>query len=136
MKETNWFTKYIPIGTLLIFTSACQTIHYTARYDIKSKDSINSQGQTAKKIISHLANKYDLKEDKKYNTPDTIGYFGRPYHYFKFTFDNNGQIDGAITLDYWGVSSRKNTYREFLNTLTDSIQTNFTILKRDIKETK
>ena len=136
MKETNWFTKYILIGTLLIFASACHTIQYTARYDVKSKDSINSQRQTAEKFINRLADKYDLTEDKKYNNTDTLGYYGDPYHYFKFTFDNKGLTNGTITLDYWGMSSRKNRYKEFLTTLTDSIQTNFILLKQDIKETK
>ena len=136
MIKINRFAKFIIVGTLLVTTFACHSIHYIATYDIQNKRPENSQRQTAEKFINHLANKYDLTEDKKYNNTDTLGYFGRPYHYFKFTFDNKGQTDGAITLDYWGMSSRKNTYRELLNALTDSIQTNFIILKKDIKETK
>jgi hypothetical protein len=134
--KINWFTKSLIAGTLLVAISACDSIRYIAQYDIQSKGQANSQRQTAEKFINQLADKYELKADTKYNNTDTLGYYGKPYHYFRFSFENKGQMDGTITLDYWGGPARTNTYRELLNALTDSVQTNFILLKKDIKETK
>jgi hypothetical protein len=83
-----------------------------------------------------LAQKNQLRKDSTLKGTDTLGFYGSPYHYFKFWFEQqNNQI--TIKLNYDGsFGSRKNPpYRSFLQNLNDSILANFTLINIDIKET-
>ena len=83
-----------------------------------------------------MAQKNQLIKDNTFKGTDTLGFYGSPYHYFKFWFEQqNNQF--TIKLNYDGsFGSRKNPpYRSFLQNLSDSIQANFNLIKSDIKET-
>ncbi|MFY8020810.1 MAG: hypothetical protein ACOVP1_06420 [Bacteroidia bacterium] len=83
-----------------------------------------------------MAEKNQLIKDNTFKGIDTLGFYGRPYHYFKFWFEQqNNQF--TIKLNYNGsFGSRKNPpYRSFLQNVSDSIQSNFTLINSDIKET-
>ena len=108
---------------------------YVATYTLK--DTVNSENTREISIdfINNLADKNALSKDTRYNGTDTLAFFGKPYHYFKFWLEqkDNNQI---FQLDYWGMfgSRKKIPYRGLFNELDDFFSANFVVLERDIKD--
>jgi hypothetical protein len=122
----------IAFGMLLLLTS-CYSTKYLATYAVQSKTTNTIEVST--KFIDKLADKNELTKDNKFIGTDTLGFYGKPYHYFTFSFEQKDS-QTIIKLDYWGTyGSRRNPpYRDLLQNITDSIQANFTLLDKDIKE--
>ncbi len=122
---------------LPIFLSSCfYQVTYFASYDIRNKGTYNKSKAVSVNLINNLADKYNLrKEEKNYGT-DTLGFTGDPYHWFKFIIIQKDSINSTIRLEYGGAfgSRRKPPYKNMLYSLTDSIRTNFVIVKQDIRE--
>lgn len=126
----------IAITILLSLSSCFYTTKYIATYTFQNNSKESNSKEIASKIINQLAQKNQLSKDPTFNSTDTLGFYGSPYHYFKFWFEQqNNQF--TIRLNYDGsFGSRKNPpYRSFLQNLSDSIQANFTLINSDIKET-
>ncbi|MFY8108851.1 MAG: hypothetical protein ACOVO9_07660 [Bacteroidia bacterium] len=122
---------------IIVSLSSCfYTTKYIATYTFQDNSKESNPKEIAAKIINQLAQKNQLSKGPTLNSIDTLVFYGRPYHYFKFWFEQqNNQF--TIRLNYDGsFGSRKNPpYRSFLQNLSDSIQANFTLIKSDIKET-
>lgn len=119
----------------VIVLSACfHSTRYVASYTVHGNNQENNTKELATNFIHQLADKKSLTEDTKYKGTDTIGFYGRPYHYFKFWFDNKDS-NTTIQLDYSGThSSKKNPYNDFFTELNNFMNENFIMLKQEIKE--
>jgi ABC-type transport system involved in multi-copper enzyme maturation permease subunit len=122
---------------IILFLSSClYSTKYIANYTVQNKSTEKSIKDVSIGFINQLAQKNQLRKDSTLKGTDTLGFYGSPYHYFKFWFEQqNNQI--TIKLNYDGsFGSRKNPpYRSFLQNLNDSILANFTLINIDIKET-
>lgn len=127
MKLTKLF------GLLLLITSCSYSISYRATYTIQNS-SPNIQ-ELLRNDIQKLADNNKLSEDNRYFNTDTIGYYGKPYHYFKFWIEKKDSLT-LLNLYYWGTSigSGKPTYDSFLTNLNDSIQSKYTPISKDAKQ--
>lgn len=126
----------IALMILLSLSSCFYTTKYIASYTVQNKSTVKNTNDISVKIINQLAGKYQLIKDSAYLSTDTLGFYGRPYHYFKFWFEHqNNQF--IIKLNYEGsYGSRRNPpYRRFLQDINENIQANFFVIDRDIKET-
>lgn len=125
----------IAFGLLLLLTSCFYSTKYLATYTVQSKTSATNTIAVSTKFINKLADKNELTKDRKFIGTDTLGFYGNPYHYFTFSFEQK-DTQTVIKLDYWGIyGSRKNPpYRDLLQNIMDSIQTNFILVDKDIKE--
>ncbi len=130
-------SNFTLIMYLMLISSCFHSKNYQATFTIQNTNPEYNTKDLSVNIINQLAEQNELTKDPKYAGTDTIGYFGRPYHYFKFWVEptNNPKM---IKLDYWGMYSNKKKppYQDFLNILTDSLRSNFTIIDQNIKETK
>jgi len=102
-----------------------------ASYKVKNKNEEFSVKSRAFSIINQIAEANQLKPDKKYIHTDTLGFFGQPYHYFKFWIVPEKEFT-IINFDYWGTHTnrKKTTYQNFFNQTTDSLKTNFILLEK------
>jgi hypothetical protein len=116
---------------LLSLSSCFYSTKYIATYTFQNNSKESNSKEIATKFIKQLAEKNQLIKDSEFKGSDTLGFYGRPYHYFKFWFEQqNNQF--TIKINYDGsFGSRKNPpYRSFLQNLSDI--PNATYL-RDIK---
>ena len=137
------FKKYFKLNIILSFgliflvTSCFYSGKYIATYTIQNKQTDKNAKEISIDFINQLADKNYLTKDSKFNGIDTLGFYGQPYHYFKFWFE---QIDSNtnVKLDYHGFgvygSRQKQPYRDLFVELNDFMKTNFIIIKQDIKE--
>lgn len=125
----------IAFGLLLLLSSCFYSTRYIATYTVKSKTTATNTRDISVNFINQLADKNGLTKDPKFLGSDTLGFYGRPYHYFTYTFEQKN-TETTIKLDYWGMyGSRSNPpYRDLLQNISDSIQTNLTLVDKDIKE--
>lgn len=121
---------------ILSLSSCFFTTKYIATYTFQNNSKESNSKEIATRIIKQLAEKNQLIKDNTFKGTDTLGFYGRPYHYFKFWFEQQDN-QFTIKLNYDGsFGSRKNPpYRSFLQNVGDSIQANFTLINSDIKET-
>lgn len=124
----------LAFGLFLLLTS-CYSTTYLATYTVQSKTSATNAIEVSTKFIDKLADKNELAKDNKFIGTDTLGFYGKPYHYFTFTYKQKDS-QTIIKLDYWGVyGSRRNPpYRDLLQNITDSMQANFILLDKVIQE--
>ena len=127
--------KILPLGLIFILTSCFYSGKYIATYTIQNKQTDKNAKEISIDFINQLADKNSLSNDPKFNGIDTLGFFGQPYHYFKFWFEQRDS-NTIVKLDYYGTfGSRKNQpYRDLFNELNDLMKANFIILEQDIKE--
>ncbi len=119
--------KIYSIILLLFLLSSCYSTHYTASYSVQNVTSASETKDVAMELINKLANKNDLLKDDKFNNTDTLGFFGMPYHYFKFWIEDHKELT-YIVIDYHGSFhgiKGKSPYEDFLNNITDSIREKF-----------
>jgi hypothetical protein len=127
--------NFLPIILIFLFTSCMYSAKHIATYTIRNKNAEKDTKELSVEFINQLAERNHLSKDPKYNGIDTIGFFGKPYHYFKFWFE---EIDNnlMVKLDYWGNygSKRNKPYSDLFVELHDFMETNFIILEHEIKE--
>ena len=130
--------RYLFLPLLFIFgLSSCRTISYVAEYEITCVDTTISNRELTERIFMHLADEHGLSLNDKYKESDTLGYFGRPYHSFRFIYTDSVANNGTVRLDYWDYYGLKERpYTSLLSNLTDSIEANFIIKTKTITETK
>jgi hypothetical protein len=118
-----------------LFSSCFYSAKYAARYTVQNNTNTNDYRTITINFINQLANKNKLSPDTKFNGIDTLAYFGQPYHYFKFWFEEKDSIS-ILVLDYKGTfGSKKNKpYKELFTELHTFMKGNFIILEEDIKE--
>lgn len=137
----NNFRKYfklnviLPLGIIFLLTSCFYSGKYIGTYTVKSQHIERNEKEITIDFINQLADKYSLYKDSKFNGIDTLGFFGDPYHYFKFWFEQEGS-NTIIKLDYHGTfgSRKKQPYRDLFIELNDFVKANFIIIEQDIKE--
>ncbi|NQY67087.1 MAG: hypothetical protein HRT72_05105 [Flavobacteriales bacterium] len=125
----------LAFGVLFGLTSCFYSTKYVVKYDIIES---TKSGQAREEILNQiniLAVKHKLQKDKKFSKTDTLGFFGSPYHYFKFWTDNNDVVV-ILNLKYNGsFGNRKNPpYDSLLSQLTDSLNQNFNVTNIQINE--
>jgi hypothetical protein len=128
-------TKIILVALIFILTSCFYSGKYIANYTIQNKQTVKNAKEISIDFINQLAKKNLLSTDSRFNGIDTLGFFGRPYHYFKFWFEQRDS-NTIVILDYYGnFGSRKNQpYRDFFIELNDFLKENFIILEQEIVE--
>jgi hypothetical protein len=129
------FYRILSLGLIFLLSSCVYSAKYLASYSVQNKITDNETKEISIDFFNQLADKYSLSKDAKYNGNDTIGYFGRPYHYFKFWFEQRENTT-IVILDYWGMyGSRKNQpYRKLFEELDNFMKTKFIIIEQDIKD--
>ena len=127
--------KILPLGLIFIMTSCFYSGKYLATYSVQNKQADKNVKEISINFINQLADKNSLSKDPKFNGIDTLGFYGQPYHYFKFWFEQ-GDSSTIVKLDYWGTfGSRKNQpYKDLFNELNDFMKANFIIIEQDVKE--
>jgi hypothetical protein len=131
MKKVNFL-----LGILFLMTSCgFYSAMYKATYTIQSTKNSENTREISIDFINNLADKNSLSKDTRYNDTDTLAFFGKPYHYFKFWLEQNDS-NTVFNLDYWGMfGSRKIIhYSNLFNELNNFVNINFIILEQDIKE--
>ncbi len=115
-------------------TSCVYSGRYTGSYTIQAKQKEENIKEISIDFINQLADKNSLIKDKKFNGIDTLGFLGKPYHYFKFWFEQ-GDSSTIVKLDYWGISGSRKTqpYKNLFNELNDFMQKKFIIVEQNIK---
>jgi hypothetical protein len=116
-------------------TSCFYSGKYIATYNVKNRQVDQNTKEISIDFINQLADKNSLTKDTKFNGIDTLGYYGQPYHYFKFWFEQRDSST-IFKLDYWGTfgSRKKQPYKDLFLELNDFMNENFIILEQDIKE--
>jgi hypothetical protein len=73
--------------------------------------------------------------DNKFSQTDTLGYFGDPYHYFKFWTSSKDSII-RLNLDYHGQFGKRKSppYDTFLSQLTVILNQNFSVTLYEVDE--
>ena len=130
------FGKILPLGTLFLMASCgFYSATYVATYTLQNKKTNEDTKEISIDFINTLADKNSLSKDPRYNDTDTLAFFGRPYHYFKFWFEQKDN-DPVFKLDYWGMfGSRKNIpYANLFNELNGFLNENFVVIEQEIKE--
>lgn len=135
------FRKYfklsniLPLGLIFLMTSCFYSGKYIAGYTVQNRQEDQNAKEISIDFINQLATKNSLSKDPKFNGIDTLGFYGQPYHYFKFWFEQRDS-NTIVKLDYYGnFGSRKNQpYRELFIELNDFMKANFIIIDHDIKE--
>jgi hypothetical protein len=125
----------LQLGLIFLLSSCFYSRTYIATYTIQNNQTDNKIKEISIDFINRLAEKNSLSKDTKFNGIDTLGFYGQPYHYFKFWFEQKDNKT-IVKLDYWGTfGNRKNEpYRELFNDLNDFMKANFIIIEQDIKE--
>ena len=127
--------KLLTFGILLILTSCFYTGKYFATYTVQNRNKDIGIRENSINFINQLADKNSLKKDPKYNEFDTLGFFGQPYHYFKFWFEEKDTII-IIKFDYWGTleSRSKNRYKDLFKEFNNFMNENFIILEEEFND--
>jgi hypothetical protein len=130
------FEKILLVGILFLMTSCgFYSATYVARYTLQDTRTSEDTKELSVDFINNLADKNSLIKDSRYNDTDTLAFFGKPYHYFKFWLEKKDN-NPVFQLNYWGIfsSREKIPYRGLFNELDDFLNTNFIVLERDIKD--
>ena len=124
-------TLYLSIG----LSSCLYQTSYLAKYDIKNSSNSGQSKIEIREQINRLSIEHQLQKDNKFIGTDTLGFFGSPYHYFKFWTSNNDSIM-TLNLKYNGnFGSKKNPpYGNLLSQLTDSLNQIFNVTNIEIIE--
>jgi hypothetical protein len=127
--------KILPLGLIFLLTACFYSGKYIGTYTVKNQQTEKNAKEISIDFINQLAVKNSLSIDPKFNGIDTLGFFGQPYHYFKFWFEQKDS-NTIIKFDYYGVyGSRKNQpYHDLFKELNDFMKANFVIIEQDIKE--
>jgi hypothetical protein len=136
-KISRFFSSYTLLLFLcILFLDSCIfSGKYIASYRVMAKNTKKSTKEIYTDYINHLAAKNKFIIDSKYNGTDTLGYYGQPYHYFKFWLEVS-EGDTVLRIDYYGSfgSRRNQPYKELFNELNSFMNENFIIIEKEINE--
>ena len=120
--------KLLNLGILFGLSSCFYSTTCIVKYDIENSSNSEQTRTEIYQQINKLASEYQLLKDNKFSDTDTLGFFGDPYHYFKFWTNNNDSML-TLNLDYGGSfgSRKKPPYDNLLSQLTDSINQHFNV---------
>lgn len=130
---------YIRILMLSILTtgltSCLYSTRYVATYEIQPTVNINQTDIEIRETVNKLSGEHKLTTDDKYNQTDTLGYFGKPYHYFKYWTSKQDTVI-KLTLHYNGVFGNQShpPYETMLEQLTADLKNQFNVLDSEIDE--
>lgn len=129
-------TKILLISCLTIFLSSCfYSTKYVVKYDINTKTDINQTELDIREVVKSISSQHDLLLDEKYDQTDTLGYFGSPYHYFKY-WTSTKDTTIRLTLNYNGSFGKQKSppYENMLNQLTEDLNRKFIVHNIEIHE--
>ncbi len=136
-KSEKYFklSRIMPLGLIFLMTSCFYSGKYIATYTIQNKQTDKNVKEISIDFINQLADKNSLSKDPKFNGIDTLGFYGQPYHYFKFWFEK-GDFSTDVKLDYWGTfgSRKKIPYKDLFNEMNEFMEANFIIIEQEINE--
>lgn len=135
LRQLLTLNKILLLGFIFFLPSCFSKSKYIAVYTVQVKDTDKNTKEITINFINQLADKYSLNKDTKYNGNDTLGFYGQPYHYFKFWFEQQGN-NNVLKLDYWGNSGNRNKkfYQDFFKELGDFMEDNFFIIEQVIEK--
>ncbi len=135
LKQHLTLKVILPLSFSFLLTSCFYSGKYIAAYSVQDKNKDKNTREITIDFINQLADKYALSNDSEFNDIDTLGFFGQPYHYFKFWFEQK-DTNTIVKLDYWGTfgSRKKKPYKDFFNELDDFMKETFIIIDQDVKE--
>lgn len=127
--------KILPFGFILLLTSCFYSGKYLATYTVQSKQTDKDVKEISIDFINQLADKNSLSKDSSFKGIDTLGFYGQPYHYFKFWFEERDSIT-VVKVDYWGTfGNRKHKpYADLFNELNEFMKEYFLLIEENIKE--
>lgn len=131
--------KYLFFIPVLVLLHSCMyPVRYTAQYHIASAKSsdVRSEVDAFFQNRSRLNAKLLLSKDERMLATDTLGYYGRPYHYFKVWTTADGENNTLLSVDYTGYFHYryKTAYKRLLSDLNDSIRSGFDVQKLSIRQ--
>lgn len=125
------------IPALFLFHSCMYPVRYTAQYHIASAKSSEVQNEvdTFFQNRSRMNAKLLLSKDERMLATDTLGYYGRPYHYFKVWTTTDSTNNTSLSVDYTGYFRYryKTAYKRLLSDLNDSIRSGFDVQELSIR---
>lgn len=125
------------IPALFLFHSCMYPVRYTAQYHITSAKSseVRNEVDTFFQHRSDMNPKLLLSKDERMLATDTLGYYGRPYHYFKVWTSVDNENNTLLSVDYTGYFRYryKTAYKRLLRDLNDSIRSGFDVQKLSIR---
>ena len=129
------FERTLPVILFLMTSCGFYSATYVAKYTLQETKTRENAREISIDFINKLADKNSLSKDTKYNDTDTLAFFGKPYHYFKFWFEQK-EDNPVFYLDYWGMfgSRKKIPYRNLFDELNVFLNTSFIVLEKDIKD--
>jgi hypothetical protein len=118
-----------------VLTSCFYSTKYIAKYNISPTKSNEQTILDIRETINNLSQEYNLMVDNKFSQTDTLGYFGDPYHYFKFWTSSKDSII-RLNLDYHGQFGKRKSppYDTFLSQLTVILNQNFSVTLYEVDE--
>jgi len=102
--------KILSVGFLFLMTSCgFYSATYVAKYTLQDTRTSEDTRELSIEFINNLADKNSLSKDSRYNGTDTLAFFGKPYHYFKFWLEQKDN-NPVFQLDYWGMFGSRKKY--------------------------
>ena len=135
-KKVSWINKTLSVGMLFLMTSCgFYSATYVATYTLKDTKNREDTEEILINYVNNLPEKNYLSKDSKFDGTDTLAFYGKPYHYFKFWLEQKDN-NSVFKLDYWGMygSRKRIPYRNLFDELNEFLNTNFTVLEQDIKD--
>lgn len=132
-------TSYIRLLAFFILTtgltSCFYSTKYVATYHIQPTTNIDQTAKEVRTAIEKLSLENNLMIDKKYTNTDTLGYFGNPYHYFKY-WTSKQDSTLRLSLNYYGAfgNRKQPPYETMLNQLTENLNSQFNVVDSKIDE--
>ncbi len=134
--QIETFLKILALVALTTGMTSCfYSTKYVAEYKIRNNAKTNETRKKIENVIINLSEDYELMTDKKYYETDTLGYFGNPYHYFKYWTSKQDTVI-SLTLNYNGAFGKRKQppYESMLNQLTNDLNAQFRVLDLEISE--
>jgi hypothetical protein len=128
--------KIILIVSITIGLTSCfYSTNYVVTYHISSTTEIEQTTLALRKTIADLSLAHKLTVDNKYAQTDTFGFFGNPYHYFKYWTDNQDSTI-TLTLKYNGVFGKRKSppYDTLLTQLSTLLNQEFNVTNVELQE--
>ena len=128
--------KILISSLLTISLSSCfYSTEYVAKYDIAPTTNPTQTESDIREVIQNISSSHKLTPSTKFVDSDTLAFFGKPYHYFKYWTSTQNDLL-ILTLAYHGSFGKRKSppYQDMLQQLSDSLNQKFSVSKIEIDE--
>ena len=124
----------IAIVVLISLSSCVQKNCYVATYTIEKNNSVLRTKDICFRFMNNLADKNVLHKEDPYFITRTLSSNEEPYSGLTYWF--NQKDTSILKVVFWSTSYKNNNFpfRNLLNEVSDSVQTNFTLADMVIME--